>query len=115
MHSRKESKAIYLHYKQTRSFQDNFRQNVVSLVSMIGALENSFLENDETLVSLDTKDIAENIFCDTVNQIESVGKQKSQEFIIERLVKKTESIDDALYKNKLNHHYSQNIHLTSQL
>ena len=62
MHSRKESKAIYLHYKQTRSFQDNFRQNVVSSVSMIEALENSFLENDETLVSLDTKDIAENIF-----------------------------------------------------
>ena len=115
MHSRRGSKAIYLHHKQTRTYEDKFRQNVVSLVSMIGALENPFLENDETLVSLDTKDIAENIFSDTVNQIESVGKQKSQEFITERLVKKTESVDGALYKNKLSHHYSQNIRLTSQL
>ena len=42
------SNAIYLHHKQTKSFQDKFLQHVVSLVSMMEGLENSFLENDET-------------------------------------------------------------------
>ena len=64
-------------------------------------LENPFLENYETLVCLDIKDIAGNIVCDIVNKIELVGKQKSQEFFTERLVKKTKSIDDPLHKNKL--------------
>ena len=39
--------------------------------------------------------------CDTVNKIESVGKQKSQQFFNARLVKKTKSIDDTLEKNNL--------------
>ena len=68
---------------------------------MIEKLENPFLENDETLICLDTKDIAENTVCDTVNKTESVGKQKSQEFFTKRVVKKTKSIDDTLHKNKL--------------
>ena len=89
MASPRESKAIYLYHKQTKSFQDKFRQHVVPLVSKMEELENPFLENDETLVCLDKKDIAENIVCDRVNKIESVEKQKSQEFFTERLVKKT--------------------------
>ena len=48
---------------------------------------------------LDTKGIAENIVCDTVNKIDLVGKQKSQEFFTERLVKKIKRIDNALHKN----------------
>ena len=55
---------------------------------MMKELENFFLENDETSVCLDTKDKTENIVCDTVNKIELVEKQKSQEFFTERLVKK---------------------------
>ena len=55
---------------------------------MMEELENPFLENDETLVCLDTKDIGENVVCDTVNKIELVEK-KPQEFFTERLVKKT--------------------------
>ena len=101
MPSRRGSKAIYLHHKKTKSFQDNFGQHVLSLVSMMEELENPFLENDEILVYLDTKDIAENIANDTVNNIELVGELKSQEFFIERLVKKTKSIDDTLHKNNL--------------
>ena len=101
MPSRRRSKAIYLLHEQTKRFQDKFRQHVVSLISIMEELENSFLENDETLVCLDTKDIAENIVCDTVNNIESVEKQKSQEFFTERLVEKTKSIDDTLHKKKL--------------
>ena len=64
-------------------------------------LEHPFLENDETLVCLDTKDIGEDIVCDTVNKKESVEKQKSQEFFTERLVKKTKSIDGTLHRNEL--------------
>ena len=52
MPSRRGSKAIYLHHEQTKSFQDKFRQHVVSLVSIMEELENSFLESDETLVCL---------------------------------------------------------------
>ena len=37
---------------------------------MIEKLENPFLENDETLICLYTKDIAENTVCDTVNKTE---------------------------------------------
>ena len=101
MVSRRESKPIYLYHKQTKRFQDKFRQHVVSLVSKMKELKNPFLENDETLVCLDTKDIAENIVCDTVNKIESVEKKRSKEFFTERLVKKTKSIDYTLHKNKL--------------
>ena len=68
---------------------------------MMEEFENTFLENDETLVCLDTKDIAENIVCDVCdNKIQSVGKQNSQEIFTKRLVKKTKSIDDTLHKNK---------------
>ena len=93
------SKAIYLHHEQTKSFQDKFPQYVLSLVSMMKELENFFLENDETSAYLDTKEKADNIVCDTVNKIELVEKQKSQEFFTERLVKKTKSIDNILHKN----------------
>ena len=41
---------------------------------MMKELENPFLEIDETLVCLDTKNIAENIVCDTVNKKELVRK-----------------------------------------
>ena len=68
---------------------------------MMEELENPFLENDETFVCVVTKDIAKIIACDTVNNIESVGKQKSLQFFTARLVKKTKSIDDTLQKNNL--------------
>ena len=68
---------------------------------MMEELENPFLEIDETLLCLDTKDIAENIVCDAVNKKELVRKQKPQEFFNEILVKKTKSIDDTLHKNRL--------------
>ena len=68
---------------------------------MMEELKNPFLENDETFVCVVTKDIAKNIACDTVNNIESVGKQKSPQFFTARLVKKTKSIDDTLQKNNL--------------
>ena len=44
---------------------------------MMEELEKPFLENDETLVCLDTKDIGENVVCDTVNKIELVEKKIS--------------------------------------
>ena len=68
---------------------------------MMEELENPFLENDETFVYVVTKDIAKIIACDTVNNIESVGKQKSPQFFTARLVNKTKSIDDTLQKNNL--------------
>ena len=46
MPSCRGSKAIYLHHKQTKSFQNKFRQHVVSL-ALMEELENPFLENDE--------------------------------------------------------------------
>ena len=39
-------------------------------------LENPFLENNETLVCLDTKDMAENIVCDTEKLDRVGGKTK---------------------------------------
>ena len=88
MPSSRRSKVIYLHHKQKKSFQDKFHQHVVSLVSMIEGLENPFLENDETLACLNTKNIAENIICDTVTKIDLVEKRKSQEFFAESIVNK---------------------------
>ena len=88
MPSSRRSKVIYLHHKENKSFQDKFHQHVVSLVSMMEELENPFLENDETLACLNTKNIAENIICDTVNKIDLVEKRKSQEFFTERIVNK---------------------------
>ena len=115
MASRRGSKAIYLYNKQIKSFQDRFGQHVVFLDSMMEEGENPFLENDETLVCVDTRDIAGDIVRDTVNKIESVEKKESQEFFTESLVKKTKCVNGTrtsypfLAKN-----HSQNIHLTPQ-
>ena len=76
MASHRESKDIYLHHEQIKSFQDKFCQHVVSLVSVMEELENPFLENDETLVCLDTKDMAENIVFDTEKLDRVSGKTK---------------------------------------
>ena len=61
MPSRRRSETVYLHPEQTKRFHDKFPKLVVSLVSLMEGLENSFLENDENSVRLDTKDIPENI------------------------------------------------------
>ena len=68
---------------------------------MMEELENPFLENDKNLLYLDTKDIAKNIVCDTVDKIEPLEKQKYQEFLTETLVTKTKTFDDTVYKNNL--------------
>ena len=52
MPSSRQSKAFHLHHRQTKSFRDKFLQHVVSLVCMMEGLENSFLENGETSVCL---------------------------------------------------------------
>ena len=115
MASRRGSKAIYLYNKQIKRFQDRFRQHVVFLDSMMEEGENPFLENDETLVCVDTRDIAGDIVRDTVNKIESVEKKESQEFFTESLVKKTKCVNDTRISYPfLAKNHSQNIHLTPQ-
>ena len=64
-------------------------------------LENPFLENNETLVCLDTKDIAENIVCDTEKLDRVGGKTKISGILHEKATWKTKSMDDTLQKNKL--------------
>lgn len=53
------------------------------------------------LICLDTKDIADRVVCDTNNHLESIKKQKFEEFTTEKLIK--QSIDNKLnyFRNSL--------------
>ena len=78
------------HHDQTSSVQKSFAKDVHSLVSVVEELGNSFDEESQDLLVLDTKEIAKNL-----------GQEQFDQFTKERLLDSTKSIDDVLHRNKL--------------
>ncbi|VDI62591.1 Hypothetical predicted protein [Mytilus galloprovincialis] len=66
-----------LHYEQTLSFQESFRNDIVSLYDVTGDLGNPFLET------------------------ESLGQEQLAKYMKERLVDRTTSVFDKIKRNKL--------------
>lgn len=95
----KGSKVITAHHK--KSFKGKFCQHIHLLIPEAKEFENPFLDINESLICLDTKDKADRVVCDTNNHLESIKKQKFEEFTTEKLIK--QSIDNKLnyFRNSL--------------
>ena len=85
-----------LHHDHTASVQNAFRKDVCSLVSVIGELSNSFEEEHEGLLVLDSKEIEDPLAVEAVKKAQKIGQQQFQTFTKECLVEKTKPIDDKL-------------------
>ncbi|VDI74380.1 Hypothetical predicted protein, partial [Mytilus galloprovincialis] len=90
-----------LHHEQTLSFQESFRNDIVSLYDVIDDLGNPFLETSKDLLVLDSKNIVDISVVKTVNTIESLGQEQFEKYTKERLVDRTTSVFDTIKRNKL--------------
>ena len=89
------------HHDQIPSVQTSFTKDVRALVSVIEELGNPFKEESMDLIVLDTKEIAGPAAVETVRNLKKVGQEQFQAFTRECLVERTQSINDAIRRNKL--------------
>jgi len=95
-----EDTEVY-HHEQQPAVQAAFLSDVKSLTKTIEDQGNPFLEEGNTLLVLDTKDIADSCVADTVRQIEVLGKEQYKSFADERLDHPTKPVTELLSRNKL--------------
>ena len=74
------------HHEQNKFFQDKFCRHVTSLVKAIVASNNPFLELSHDLNNIDTKDIADSVFCETVKRIKSIREEQRSTLVSRRTV-----------------------------
>ena len=89
------------HHDQTPSVQTSFTKDVRALVSVIEELGNPFEEESMDMIVLDTKEIAGPAAVETVRNVKKIGQEQFQAFTRECLVERTQSINDAIRRNKL--------------
>ncbi|KAK3745598.1 hypothetical protein QZH41_005838 [Actinostola sp. cb2023] len=78
------------HHEQARSTQERFHKQVKALCSTIEEMGNPlFLEPSKVLLVLDSRDIADPGVTQTVRTVEKIGKQQYEEFVKERLDKRS--------------------------
>ena len=78
-----------------------FFKDVKSVVIMIEDFGNPFLEENEVLIVLDTKEIAVAAAVTILRQIEAVGKEQCNPFITERLLNRIKSLYDPIKRSKV--------------
>ena len=89
------------HHEQTRSIQENFHKQANALCSTIEEMGNPFLETSKYFLVLDSRDIAEPGVVETVRTIEKTGKLQYEQFVKERLDKRTTPLSEPISRNKL--------------
>ena len=89
------------HHKQNKSRQNRFGCQVLNLVKVISNMANPFREQSPDLFVLDTRDIKDKDFVNTVNSIETLRKSEFQEFLQRRIRTKQTSILESIKRNKL--------------
>ena len=89
------------HHSQNKSFQDRFCRHVTSLVKVIVASDNPFLELSHDFINIDTKDIADSVVGETVKRIKSIGEEQYTRYQEDRLIKQLKPIDDTISRNTL--------------
>ena len=77
----------HCHHEKYGSVQTTFISEVASLTAVIEEMENSFLENSDDLLVLNTRNIMDSSVGDTVRRAEALGTQQYEKFIKERLTK----------------------------
>ena len=89
------------HHEAEASFQVSFTRDVNALMATLDEMGNPFMEESNDLLVLDTKDIAGPAATTRMCQIESLGIDQCNEFLTERLVRRTKSIYDPIKRNTL--------------
>ena len=89
------------HHEESSAKQTKFRENVEKLKEVIKEHGNPFSEESAELYSLDTKEVTSSKAVDNLHQIRSIGKEKFDSFVEERLIKQTVSLDSKLVKNRI--------------
>ena len=89
------------HHDQAPTVQATFGKDVLSLINVIEDLGNPFEEESTNLLVLDSKEIADHAAVEMVKNIRRIGQEQFQTFVKERLIERSETIDDVIHRNKL--------------
>ena len=89
------------HHEDTRSLPSLFYRDVTALTRTIEEMGNSFMEETEDLLVLDTKEIMGSDALVRLCKVEEVGTAQFESFIAERLVQQSKSLYDPIKRNNL--------------
>ena len=89
-----------MHHDETKGVQKEFKKSVLKLAVTITEMGNPFLETSTDLLVLDSRDIVDAEVAGTIEDILSVGKKQYEEFLQERLFKRSTSLFSPITKNK---------------
>ena len=90
----------YRHHQQVKSVQVTFRNQVRALCDVIEEMGNPFMETSEDVLVLDTRDIVDPRVSDTIRNIQTTGQQQYDDFVDERLKKRTKPLSDTIKQNR---------------
>ena len=82
-----------IHHEQQPGVQSAFLKDVQSLTLVLQDMGNTFLEESNDLLVLDTKDIMESV-AGTVRKVETIGQEQYSKFVDERLSKCVTPVSD---------------------
>ncbi|KAG1692631.1 Lysosome membrane protein 2 [Nymphon striatum] len=97
----RQKKADTRHHDQTPSVQTSFVKDVRSLVDVIEEMGNSFEEESQDVVKLDTKEIAGPAAVETVMNAKRIGQEQFEAFTKECLFDRTKAVYDPIHRNNL--------------
>jgi len=89
------------HHDQSASVQTAFLKDVQSVIRMMEDFGNSFEEDSQDLLVLDTKNIAAPPGAVDASVVYTVGQVQFDNSVRERLVERTKPMEDAIHRNKL--------------
>ena len=96
-----ENPANFEHHEQGLAAQKTFQRQVDSLSNTTRQMGNPFLDDFPELVTLDSRNCANEAVVNTIRTLEDTGTKKYQEYVKTVLVDRSHSIHDTISKNSL--------------
>lgn len=96
-----ENPANFEHHEQGLAAQKTFQRQVDSLSNTTRKMGNPFLDDFPELVTLDSRNCANEAVVNTIRTLEDTGTKKYQEYVKTVLVDRSHSIHDTISKNSL--------------
>ncbi|KAJ8353418.1 hypothetical protein SKAU_G00209850 [Synaphobranchus kaupii] len=96
-----DDKESFQHHEQGLATQKTFQRQVISLSETIRRMGNPFFDDFKDLVTLDSRNCADESVVNTVLILEDTGKRQYQEFVKKVLDERTGSIHDPIKRNSL--------------
>ena len=89
------------HHEHIKHTKIAFARDVKSLTGVMGEMGNPFCDDSKDLLVLDSRDLADPAFINTVCQIEILGQEQYDTYVNERLVNQTKPITNPIKRNNL--------------